>query len=98
MFFVVVSMGWLVDEFVVGQIVAMERMNPRLLLAKSWSASGDPPNADTRAEGKNTHTAPLFLDTLSLVAFTATFVGEDFSFCFLPTVVQVTRTDILGTL
>ena len=103
-FFVVVSMGWLVDEFVVGEIVAMERIIPRLP-AKSWSASHDPQKAATRAEGKNTHTAHLFLDTLSLVAFTATFVGEDFRVYFPPlppthppTVVQVTRTDMLGTL
>ena len=46
----VVSIEWLVDKFVVGQIVAMEtKINARLLLAHSWSASGDPPKADTRA-------------------------------------------------
>ena len=33
-FFVVVSMGWLVDVFVVGQIAAMKRKNSRLFPAK----------------------------------------------------------------
>ena len=50
-----------------------------------------------------THTARLFLRTLSLVAFTAIFVSQDFSISFQPTVVQVSalwprRLDILGTL
>ena len=48
----------LVDKFVVGQIVAMERkIDPRLHLAKSWSVSDDPPKVDTRAGGGNTLTA-----------------------------------------
>ena len=55
---IVVSTGWLVDTFVVGQIVAMGRkINPRLLLANFWSASDDPPKVNTRAEGENTLTA-----------------------------------------
>ena len=44
---IVVSMGWLVNEFVVAQVVAMERISRRLLLAKSWSVSDDPPKVDT---------------------------------------------------
>ena len=53
----------------------------------------------------NTHiakTALLFLHTLSLLAFTAIRVSQDFSICFQPTAVQVSalcirRTDIIGT-
>ena len=53
-FFVVVPMGWLVDEFMVWQIVAMERISSTIASSKkkkSWSASDDPPKADTRAGG-----------------------------------------------
>ena len=48
--------------------------------------------ADNRAGGENNHTAQaalLFLHTLSLVAFTATSVSQDFSICCQLTVVQV---------
>ena len=78
-------MGWMVDEFVVGQIEAKEKINPRLLPSKSWSASDDPPKADTGADGENTHSAQaarLSLHTLSPVAFTAIFVSPDFCSCF----------------
>ena len=85
-------MGWLVNEFVVAQIVTMARINPRLLLAKSWSASDDPPKVDTKVGGENTHpaqTAFLFMHTLSLVAFTAVNLLVKTLALFLPTIVQV---------
>ena len=43
----------------------MDRIIPRWLLA-SWSASDDPPKVDTRAGGKNTHTAQAALVFLHL--------------------------------
>ena len=72
------------------------KIDPRLLLAESWSVSDDPPKVDTRAGGENTHTAHtalLSLHILSLVEFAT----------FLMSVVQVSalclrRTDILDTL
>ena len=68
-------MGRLVEKFVVGQVVAIERkINPRLFVARSWSASDDPPKVDTRAGGENTHTAQtalLFLHTTFLLEFKA---------------------------
>ena len=49
---------YLVDQFVVGAVVAtMERRNRQSLLATSWSAFDDPPTADTRAESENSHAA-----------------------------------------
>ena len=46
--FVIVSLGWLVEEFVVGYIVALERLIPRLLRNKKWIVSGAPLLADIR--------------------------------------------------
>ena len=51
------SMGWLVDEFVEGQVVAVKCTVPRLLQAKSLSAADDAPKADTRSECEKTNTA-----------------------------------------
>ena len=42
-------MGWMAGGRVRGRTnhMAVERVNPRLLPAKSWSASDDPPEVDT---------------------------------------------------
>ena len=102
-FFVVVSM-----ECLVGQIVAMERINQRLLPAtKVLECLWWPPRTDTRAGEKiptphkpHSTSCARFLQLHSQQYF----CSQDFSNCFRPQYeVQVSalclrRTDILGTL
>ena len=103
---IVVLTGWLVDKFVVGQVVAMERkINPRLFLANLWRVSDEPAKVDIRAGSEGTLTTQSTLVSLhksSPFEFTA-IESQDFSICCQPTVVQVSalclrRTDILGSL
>ena len=81
-------------------------MNPRLLPAKSWSASDDPPKVDIRAGGENILTeqnALLLLQTTSAAEFEKECVSQTLACVFSPQwcgslLCAWRSTDILDTL